>query len=78
MDRRLPGTLASLYSPHLTCRLSLAQAHLLVNIADTILLLPNYNNLPTSVASLHYNCFHLFRVFLKYYSQRTQKHSSLI
>jgi len=54
MDRRLPGTLASLYGPHLTCRLSLAQAHLLVNVADTIVLLPNYNNLPTSVDALCY------------------------
>ena len=49
MDRRLPSTLAALYGPRLTCRLALAQAHLLVWIADSILLLPNYTNLPVYV-----------------------------
>jgi len=53
MDRRLPSTLAALYGPHLTCRLALAHTHLLVMIAETILLLPNYTNLPVSVANLY-------------------------
>jgi len=54
MDRRLPSTLASLYGPHLTCRLAVTHAHLLVKIAETILLLPNYTNLPVSVADLFF------------------------
>ena len=59
MDRRLPSTLAALYGPHLTCRLAVAHAHLLVTIADSILLLPNYTNLPVSVANT-YTYIHLF------------------
>jgi len=46
MERRLSSTLAALYGAHLTCRLSMAQAHLLLKIADSIQLLPNYSNLP--------------------------------
>lgn len=53
MDCRLPSTLAAVYGVHLTCRLAWAQAHLLVSIADSLLLLlPNYANLPASVALL--------------------------
>jgi len=59
IDRRLPSSLASLYGAHLTCRLALAHAHLLVTIADTIPLLPNYTNLPALVARLC-NTFFLF------------------
>jgi len=47
MERRLSSTLAAVYGAHLTCRLGMAQARLLVKIADCILLLPNYSNLPT-------------------------------
>jgi len=56
MDRRLPSPLAALYGPHLTCRLALAHAHLLVTIAETIFLLPNYTNLPASVGNLYNFC----------------------
>ena len=49
MDRRLPSTLASLYGPHLTCQLAVSHAHLLVKIAESVLLLPNYDNLPVLV-----------------------------
>ena len=50
MDCRLPSTLAALYGPHLTCRLAVAHARLIIRIAESILLLPNYTNLPVSVA----------------------------
>ena len=41
IEKKLSPALATLYGPHLTCHLSLAQAHLTVAIADTILLLPD-------------------------------------
>ena len=42
--RQLSAKLASLYGPHLTCHLSLVQAHLLIAIADTIPLLPVFSD----------------------------------
>ena len=41
IEKKLSPALATLYGPHLTCHLSLAQAHLMVAIADTILVLPD-------------------------------------
>lgn len=41
LDKRLSSYLATLFGPHLTCHLSLAQCHLLVAIADTIPVLPD-------------------------------------
>ena len=49
IEKKLSPGLAALYGPHLTCHLSLAQAHLMVAIADTILLLPDQEaEAPTS------------------------------
>eukprot|EP00058_Branchiostoma_floridae_P024582 XP_002610072.1 hypothetical protein BRAFLDRAFT_125670 [Branchiostoma floridae] len=39
-ERRLTTSLANLYGPHLTCHLTLAQAHLIIALADTIHALP--------------------------------------
>ncbi|XP_071960070.1 cilia- and flagella-associated protein 54-like [Antedon mediterranea] len=41
VDKRLSPSLATLYGPHLTCHLSLAQSHLMIVIADTIPVLPS-------------------------------------
>ena len=40
LDKRLSSNLATLFGPHLTCHLSLAQSHLFVALADTIQVLP--------------------------------------
>ncbi|KAL3852227.1 hypothetical protein ACJMK2_015897, partial [Sinanodonta woodiana] len=40
LDKRLSSSLGLLYGPHLTCHLSLAQAHLFTAIAETIPVLP--------------------------------------
>jgi hypothetical protein len=40
IDKRLSSSLGSLYGPHLTCHLSLAQAHLLITTVDTIPVIP--------------------------------------
>ncbi|XP_071809881.1 cilia- and flagella-associated protein 54-like isoform X2 [Asterias amurensis] len=41
IDKRLSPSLATLYGPHLTCHLSLAQAHLMVAISSTIQVMPD-------------------------------------
>ncbi|XP_063952273.1 cilia- and flagella-associated protein 54-like isoform X1 [Lytechinus pictus] len=40
MDKRVSPALAILYGPHMTCHLSLAQAHLMVALASTIHVIP--------------------------------------
>ncbi|XP_078309886.1 cilia- and flagella-associated protein 54-like isoform X5 [Crassostrea virginica] len=40
LDKRLSSSLATLYGPHMTCHLSLVQAHLFVSLADTIPVIP--------------------------------------
>nr|XP_034306398.1 cilia- and flagella-associated protein 54 isoform X5 [Crassostrea gigas] len=40
LDKRLSSSLATLYGPHMTCHLSLVQAHLFVSMADTIPVIP--------------------------------------
>ncbi|KAK3608116.1 hypothetical protein CHS0354_004771 [Potamilus streckersoni] len=40
LDKRLSSSLGLLYGPHLTCQLSLTQAHLFTAIAETIPVLP--------------------------------------
>ena len=42
LEKKVSGQLATLYGPHLTCHLSLVQAHLLLAVADTIPVLPNF------------------------------------
>lgn len=41
LDKRLSPSLGTLYGPHLTCHLSLVQAHLMVSLAGTIHVLPD-------------------------------------
>ena len=43
LDKRLSSNLGNLYGPHLTCHLSLAQAHLLIALADTLPVLPQFD-----------------------------------
>ncbi|XP_056000170.1 cilia- and flagella-associated protein 54-like isoform X4 [Ostrea edulis] len=40
LDKRLSSSLATLYGPHMTCHLSVVQAHLFVSLADTIPVIP--------------------------------------
>ncbi|KAK7102964.1 hypothetical protein V1264_021114 [Littorina saxatilis] len=40
LDKRMSSHLATLFGPHLTCHLSLAQSHLFVALAETIPVLP--------------------------------------
>ncbi|XP_046336681.2 cilia- and flagella-associated protein 54-like isoform X2 [Haliotis rufescens] len=40
LDKRLSSSLGTLYGPHMTCHLSIVQAHLFVTIANTIPVLP--------------------------------------
>ena len=42
VDKRVSPNLGALYGPHLTCHLSLAQAHLLITLADCIPCLPTF------------------------------------
>ncbi|XP_038069719.1 cilia- and flagella-associated protein 54-like [Patiria miniata] len=48
IEKRLSPSLATLYGPHLTCHLSLAQAHLMVAIASTIQAMPDVDIITTS------------------------------
>lgn len=41
LDKRLSSNLGTLFGPHLTCHLSLAQSHLFIALADTIPVLPD-------------------------------------
>ncbi|XP_071817646.1 cilia- and flagella-associated protein 54-like isoform X3 [Apostichopus japonicus] len=41
LDKRLSPSLGTLYGPHLTCHLSLVQAHLMVSLSETIHALPD-------------------------------------
>ena len=45
IDKRLSSNLGMLYGPHLTCRLSIAQGHLLITLADTIPVLPKFEDI---------------------------------
>ncbi|KAK3102398.1 hypothetical protein FSP39_011137 [Pinctada imbricata] len=40
LDKRLSSSLATLYGPHMTCHLSLVQAHLFIKIAESIHVIP--------------------------------------
>ncbi|XP_074644089.1 cilia- and flagella-associated protein 54-like [Tubulanus polymorphus] len=42
IDKRLSSNLGTLYGPHLTCRLSIVQAHLLNAVAQTIPVIPDF------------------------------------
>ncbi|XP_041347318.1 cilia- and flagella-associated protein 54-like [Gigantopelta aegis] len=49
LDKRLSSSLATLYGAHMTCHLSIVQAHLFVTLADTIPVLPSleeFNSIP--------------------------------
>ncbi|XP_071490299.1 cilia- and flagella-associated protein 54-like [Diadema antillarum] len=48
MEKRVSPSLAILYGPHLTCHLSLAQAHLMVALASTIQVIPERDSLRVS------------------------------
>ncbi|XP_064633928.1 cilia- and flagella-associated protein 54-like isoform X3 [Lineus longissimus] len=48
IDKRLSSSLGSLYGPHLTCHLSLAQAHLLIATSGTIPVIPEVLDEPTT------------------------------
>ncbi|XP_022098854.1 cilia- and flagella-associated protein 54-like [Acanthaster planci] len=50
IEKRLSPSLATLYGPHLTCHLSLAQAHLMVAIASTIQAMPDVDIVTTSTS----------------------------
>ncbi|XP_033102653.1 cilia- and flagella-associated protein 54-like isoform X3 [Anneissia japonica] len=41
VEKRLSPSLATMYGPHLTCHLSLAQAHLMIALANSIPVLPS-------------------------------------
>ena len=45
VDKRLSTSLGALYGPHLTCHLSLAQAHLFIKLAETIPVLPVFHEM---------------------------------
>ncbi|VDH93978.1 Hypothetical predicted protein, partial [Mytilus galloprovincialis] len=40
LDKRLSSSLATLYGPHMTCHLSLAQANLFIKLAETLHVIP--------------------------------------
>ncbi|XP_052780184.1 cilia- and flagella-associated protein 54-like isoform X4 [Mya arenaria] len=44
LDKRLSSNLGMLYGPHMTCHLSLVQAHLFVSLANTIPVLPSFED----------------------------------
>ena len=41
LDKRLSSSLSTLYGPHMTCHLSVVQAHLFVCVAQAVSVLPN-------------------------------------
>ncbi|XP_053377953.1 cilia- and flagella-associated protein 54-like isoform X4 [Mercenaria mercenaria] len=45
LDKRLSSNLGMLYGPHMTCHLSLVQAHLFVCLAQTLPVLPNIEDI---------------------------------
>ncbi|XP_064604908.1 cilia- and flagella-associated protein 54-like isoform X2 [Liolophura sinensis] len=47
LEKRLSSNLATLYGPHMTCHLLLAQAHLLVTLAENIPVMPLIDHSPS-------------------------------